>query len=208
MAEDFDATEAKVVLRAQMLALRAAIDAGHRDGAAALLSVFAPHIARLAEGGIVSGFWPIGSEIDLRPLMDALHGSGVPLALPVTVPERARGKGPSLRFRRWQPGDVLLSAPFGLKEPAADAETVAPRLMLVPLLAFDGAGNRLGYGKGHYDSAIAAHAAKGALVTVGVAFADQQVRHVPVEDHDAPLDFVLTERALLPLRPPAPPGED
>jgi len=185
-----------------MLAVRASFELPLRAVAAATLAARAADIAAIEEGGIVSGFWPIGAEIDIRPLMAALHGLGVPLALPVTVPKVKAGGGPSLLFRRWRPEDGLVPAAFGLREPAASAETVTPRLMLVPLLAFDRAGGRLGYGKGHYDSAITALSAAGPLIALGVAFAAQEVPAVPMEPHDRRLDGVLTENGLVDCRPP------
>lgn len=140
----------------------------------------------LPEGAIVSGFWPIRDEIDIRPLMDALRQRGHPLCLPAIAE-------PHLEFRRLERDSELVPAGFGTLEPAPSAEKMRPDVMLMPLSGFDGAGNRLGYGKGHYDTAIAAIEREGPLLCIGVAFAVQEVDRVPFEAHDKPLNGILTE---------------
>ena len=144
------------------------------------------------EGTVVSAYWPLGDEIDPRPLMEALHLRGHRLALPAI-----RAAGRPLDFRAWLPGDPLTSAGFGIQEPAATAPSVAPRVLLVPLLAFDAAGYRLGYGGGFYDRSLALLRAAGDTLAVGLAYADQQVAAVPREATDQPLDLVVTERDVI-----------
>jgi 5-formyltetrahydrofolate cyclo-ligase len=141
---------------------------------------------------VVSAYWPLGDEIDPRPLMEALHLRGHRLALPAI-----RAAGRPLDFRAWLPGDPLISAGFGIQEPAATAPSVAPRVLLVPLLAFDAAGYRLGYGGGFYDRSLALLRAAGDTLAVGLAYADQQVAAVPREATDQPLDLVVTERGVI-----------
>lgn len=136
----------------------------------------------------VSGFWPIREEIDVRPLLEALAARGNVCALPVIV-----GRGRPLVFRRWRPGDTLEAASFGLKEPPASAPEVAPRVLLVPLLAFDGSGRRLGYGAGFYDRTLARLRARSAVLAVGIAYAGQRFESVPAGADDEPLDWVVTE---------------
>lgn len=138
-------------------------------------------------GAVVSGFWPIGEEIDIRPLLQALHARGHVIALPVT-PRR----GNPLSFRTWQPGDVLQPERFGTFRPVG-TECV-PDFLLVPLLAFDRRGYRLGYGAGFYDRTLATLPRRFAL---GVAYAVQQVEAVPTEPHDVRLDAVATERGVI-----------
>jgi len=138
-------------------------------------------------GQIVSGFWPIGDEIDIRPLLLALAGRGHVLALPAT-PRR----GDPLTFHRWRPGERLIPERFGTFRPEADP--VVPDLLLVPLLAFDRAGWRLGYGGGFYDRTLAGLPGRR---TIGCAFAAQQIEQVPVEAHDRRLDAVATEEGVL-----------
>lgn len=142
----------------------------------------------LPKGAVVAGYWPLRDELDVRGLLRELHDEGFVCVLPVV-----RGPDRPLLFRRWQPGDKLTEGAFGIAEPAADRPALTPVVVLVPLLAVDGAGRRLGYGKGFYDRTIHALRAAGPLVAIGVCFEAQRVREVPVEPHDQRLDWVLTE---------------
>jgi 5-formyltetrahydrofolate cyclo-ligase len=142
-------------------------------------------------GTIVSGFWPIRSEADIRPLMFAMREKGARLCLPVVLDRQ------TIVFRDLVRGAEMVSTGFGTAGPGEEAEVLDPQLMLVPLSAFDAAGNRIGYGAGHYDRAIARLAAKEMTPRlIGVAFACQQVDRVPAEPHDVPLDAILTENGL------------
>jgi 5-formyltetrahydrofolate cyclo-ligase len=140
----------------------------------------------------VSAYWPLADEFDPRPLFLELHGRGHPIGLPVVV-----GRGVPLAFRRWEPGMELVRGSFRVLTPAADAPEIIPKLLLVPLLAFDRAGYRLGYGGGFYDRTIATLRAAGPAIAVGVAFAAQEVPAVPRDDTDQPLDWIVTEREAI-----------
>ncbi|NKE45983.1 5-formyltetrahydrofolate cyclo-ligase [Roseomonas frigidaquae] len=140
-------------------------------------------------GAVVAGFWPMGAEIDIRPLLLALHEKGHRIALPVT-PKR----GQPLHFRQWQPGDTLARGPLGTSQPGRDAAALTPDWLLVPLLAFDRAGHRLGYGGGYYDRTLSSLPGAYAL---GVAYAAQEVDEVPVGVDDAPLAAIATERGVI-----------
>lgn len=144
--------------------------------------------------GPVAGYWPLRSEIDPRPILEILADRGVTLALPVCSPQ-------GLLFRAWQPWQPLVPAGFGTLGPPETAAEVTPRVLLVPLAAFDRAGHRIGYGKGHYDGAIARLSAAGALTTIGLALACQEVASVPAENHDQRLDVVVTQSEV--IRPQA-----
>jgi 5-formyltetrahydrofolate cyclo-ligase len=184
---------AKSALRAAALARRNAMPVAERAAASAAIAARALPIVRaaVAEGfAPVSAFLPIRSEVDTRPLLEALAAEGVPLALPAVTPG-------GLVFRGWKPGDALVRASFGLSEPPASAPELAPRLLLVPLAAFDRSGGRIGYGKGHYDTAIARLASQNTIRTIGIAFAYQEVEEVPMEPHDRRLDLVVTENDVL-----------
>jgi 5-formyltetrahydrofolate cyclo-ligase len=140
-------------------------------------------------GAVVAGFWPMGTEIDIRPLLHALAERGHALALPVT-PRR----GQPLVFHRWRPGEALVAGPLGTRQPAAGTEAVRPDWLLVPLLAFDRAGRRLGYGGGYYDRTLAALPGADSL---GCAFAAQEVPEVPAGPGDALLRRVATEAGII-----------
>jgi 5-formyltetrahydrofolate cyclo-ligase len=146
-------------------------------------------------GVIVSGFMPLKSEINPLPLMKALAEAGAQLALPVVA-----GRGKPLIMRKWQWGAPLVPGVWGIREPASEAPQVDPDILLVPLLAFDRAGYRIGYGAGYYDLTITQLRAKKPVTAIGIAFAAQEVAHVPRTSFDAPLDLVLTEQATIDLR--------
>lgn len=138
---------------------------------------------------VVAGTMPIGSELDPRPLMRHLEAFGARLALPRTPP-----LGQPLTFHAWTPGTRLSQGPFGIEEPAPDAELLSPDLVLVPLLAFDRRGARLGSGGGYYDVTLRALRRQGPVFALGVGYAGQEVPCVPSEPHDERLDAIVTER--------------
>jgi 5-formyltetrahydrofolate cyclo-ligase len=185
-----DVVEAKRALRAQALAKRKALPAEDARRAARAVRDRALAEVPLPRGALVAGYWPMPDELDIRPLLEALAKRGHALALPVVV-----ARGHPLAFRAWKPGDPLEKAGFGLSVPRREAPQVTPTALLVPLLAFDAAGHRIGFGAGFYDMTIAALRAKGPLLAVGVAFAAQEVSMIPTEPFDAALDWLVTERA-------------
>ena len=144
-------------------------------------------------GPCVAVYLPIGSEIDPRPLMGKLTDAGAKLALPCVLADG------SMVYRAYTRGDMLEQRPFGLLEPNAEVPEVQPTLVSTPLLAFDRTGNRLGYGKGHYDRALSKLREQGRVFVCGLAFFGQEVEQVPAEAHDVPLDWVMTERGSIPL---------
>lgn len=183
VAPHFDSQ--KKILRAAALARRADCDE-------TLAPALADHVLRELPpppGAAISGYLSVGSEIDIRPLLDALFQRGHRVLLPVT-PRR----GEPLVFRRWRPGDLMVTERFGTTAPAGDAAPGVPEWLFVPLLAFDQHGHRLGYGGGFYDRTLAAlpHA-----VAIGCAYAAQQVDAVPTGPYDAQLRAVATERGIL-----------
>jgi 5-formyltetrahydrofolate cyclo-ligase len=127
--------------------------------------------------------------------MRKLASAGAKLALPVID---ARGK--PLILRAFTFGDALNSGQWGIREPKPEAPEVAPDIMLVPLLAFDRTGHRVGYGAGYYDRTIAKFRAMKTVVAVGIAYAAQEIEAVPITERDARLDLVLTERDVIDLR--------
>ena len=178
-----DLTEAKRAARAHALAVRAGFDPGCGAALAARVLREVPP----PPGTVVSGFWPMGQEIDIRPLLHALHERGHPIVLPET-PKR----GNPLIFRLWRPGDVLVAERFGTMRPTGEARL--PDFLLVPLLAFDRHGNRLGYGAGYYDRTLVTLPGRFRL---GVAYAAQELDEVPADHYDARLDAVATECGVI-----------
>ena len=183
----------KAQLRQQMTVLRAELDARDPDAGETLAGKFPMKLLQ-RYGPVVSAYWPIGSEIDPLPLIRRLkHEGDADICLP-----RVEADG-TMTFRAWAPGNPLDERPFGLREPPAEAEIVSPTLVLTPLLGFDRSGNRLGYGKGHYDRALETLRAKGRVFVCGLALFGQEVDAVPAEPHDIPLDWVMTERGSIPI---------
>lgn len=171
-------------------AAAAARKAAHEGGAGAARAAEA-HLGRLLAGFgpvAVSGYLPIRSEIDPRPAMAAHPG-------PVGVPVIA-GPGLPLRFRGWTPGAALVPGPFGALVPAEGADLI-PRVLIVPLLAWDRRGFRLGYGGGFYDRTLAALRAEGPVTAVGFAYGGQEMAEVPVDAYDQRLDALVTEDGVL-----------
>ena len=186
--------EEKATVRRDALTRRNALPADLRAQAAeALASRRFP--VPVAPGAIVSGFMPLKSEINPLPLMRKLAGAGAKLALPVVD---ARGK--PLILRAFTFGDTLNSGQWGIREPGSEAPEVEPDVMLVPLLAFDRTGHRVGYGAGYYDRTIAKFRAMKTVLAIGIAFAAQEIDAVPITERDARLDLVLTERDVIDLR--------
>ncbi|WP_038036759.1 5-formyltetrahydrofolate cyclo-ligase [Thermopetrobacter sp. TC1] len=150
-------------------------------------------LRRLAvpEGAVVAGYHAVGQELDVIPLLRALDQAGFITALPV-VPEET---GPLL-FHRWRPGEPLKEGRFAVPVPAF-AAPVTPQVVIVPLLGFDRRGFRLGQGGGHYDRTLAHLRANGDIVAIGAAYSGQELDRVPREAHDAPLDWILTDRETI-----------
>jgi 5-formyltetrahydrofolate cyclo-ligase len=134
----------------------------------------------------------LGDEIDVRPLLQALHDDGYAVGLPVTPAEPE-----PLGFRRWTPGTPLQPGPFGTAQPASTVPPLEPDALLVPLLAVDADGYRLGYGGGYYDRTLAALRDRRRVIAIGVGFEAQRVEHLPRDAQDHRLDWLLTEQRLL-----------
>jgi 5-formyltetrahydrofolate cyclo-ligase len=188
--------DSKAALRREAMARRDALPADARKAAAEAIAV-RPFPLAIAPGTIVSGFMPLKSEINPLPQMRKLAEAGATLALPVVA-----GRGKPLIMRAWQWGEPLADGVWSIREPKPEAAEVEPDILLVPLLAFDRAGHRIGYGAGYYDLTIAQLRARKAVTAVGLAFAAQEVPAVPATPRDARLDLVLTERAVIEFKGP------
>jgi 5-formyltetrahydrofolate cyclo-ligase len=189
-----DPTSLKAGLRAEALAKRDALPADMRAAAAEAIAARAFPVA-VTPATIVSGFMPMKTEINPLPLMRKLADMGAKLALPAIA-----GRGKPLIMRAYAFGDELARGQWGIREPKPEPGEVAPDILLVPLLAFDRAGHRIGYSAGYYDMTINALRARKPTLAVGLAFAAQEIREVPITPRDARLDFVLTERETIDFR--------
>jgi 5-formyltetrahydrofolate cyclo-ligase len=186
--------ERKAELRKEYRARRAALPVVEQSAAAQAIAVRGLPVA-IKAGSVVSGYSPIKSEISPLPLLRLAADAGAQLALPVV-----QGRGTPLIMRAWSFGETLGSGVWGIREPKPEAPEVFPDVLIVPILAFDRAGYRLGYGAGYYDMTIARLRGMKPVTAVGIAFAAQEIAKLPKTPRDARLDLVLTEREVIDLR--------
>jgi 5-formyltetrahydrofolate cyclo-ligase len=184
----------KRVLRAAAQARRDALPPDARLAAAEATAARKFPLA-ITPGTIISGFMPLKSEINPLPLLQKLAEAGARLALPAIA-----GRGKPLIMRAWEFGAPLDRGQWGIREPKPDAPEVEPDILLVPLLAFDREGFRLGYGAGYYDMTIHRLRALKPVTAVGIAIAAQEVPKIPTTPRDERLDLVLTEREVIDMR--------
>jgi 5-formyltetrahydrofolate cyclo-ligase len=182
----------KTDLRRDALARRAALAPEIRAMFSRRLVAEGLALARRFDAASVSVFYPIRDEPDTLALLDALSARGFTTALPVTG-----ARGEALVFRRWRPGEPTIPGQMRIPEPSADAPALDPDLVFTPLAVFDRRGHRIGYGAGHYDRTLAGLRARKRVAAVGVAYSVSEVEEIPVEPHDEPLDFILTEIELI-----------
>ncbi len=186
--------EIKDRLRQEAFERRNALDPNWRRQASRAIAERALALPELEDVQPVGGYWPIRSEVDPRPIMRALVKRGQTVALSQIL-------HPKLSWREWRPGAVLVKGGFGVREPGPDAPECFPRALLVPLAAFDRRGGRLGYGKGHFDRSIAALSKMHPVLTVGLAYAAQEIERTPAEEHDRRLDLIVTEAEVIRAEP-------
>jgi 5-formyltetrahydrofolate cyclo-ligase len=189
----------KAALRSTALQRRESISAATRAAAAEAVAARPLPIdlaaAAAVSAAVVSGFWPIRSEINPLPLLRRFAAAGARLALPTIVQ-----RGQPLRFRGFAFGEELAHGQWGIREPKPDAPELDPDVLLVPLAAFDRRGHRIGYGAGYYDLTLKALRAVKSITAIGLAFALQELDAIPALPHDARLDLVLTEREVIDCR--------
>jgi 5-formyltetrahydrofolate cyclo-ligase len=184
----------KAALRRAALARRDALPPAERMAAALAIAKRGLPV-KVMPGNVVSGFSPLKSEVSPLPLLRRFADAGAGLALPVVA-----GRGQPLVMRAWSFGAPLVSGVWGIREPPADAPEVFPDILIVPLLAFDRHGHRIGYGAGYYDMTIARLRAMKPVTAIGIAFAAQEIAAVPATPRDARLDLVLTEHGAIDFR--------
>lgn len=185
-------TTDKAALRTELADIRAEAAARDPDAAEKLADVF-PMKLFDRYGPVVAGYIAIKDELSPEHLIAQLKQAGASIALP-----RLNGQN-TMEFRLWEHGTALVPGKFGLMEPPETAPLATPSLVLVPLLGFDARGTRLGYGQGHYDRALAALREDGRAFACAVAYKAQMLDDLPVEPHDQPLDWAVTEQGSVPL---------
>ena len=167
-------------------------EAEHHPDAAEKLAAHCQLLLNIYGRGVYAAYLPIRSEISPLPLIVSLHYAGASTVMPVTPAD-----GQPLSFRRWAVGDALEDGPYGTRQPLAGSTPILPDVILAPLLAFDSAGWRLGYGGGFYDRTITNFVALGHKTRViGLAYDGQKLDNVPVGPYDMPLDAVLCPSGL------------
>lgn len=188
--------DAKQTLRQTVLARRDGLTPEWRAQASQALARHGQAALDLSAGMVVAGFLPIRSEVDPRPLMAGLHTQGARLCLPAILDRE------TIVFRQYHPDMKLVEMALKTQGPGPEAPELLPDVILLPLAGFDAMGNRLGYGAGFYDRAIAKMAAQGHHPRlIGLAFAIQSLPQIPAEPHDRPIEAILTEDGLTPLGP-------
>ena len=185
---DGEIATAKAVLRVMMTEARAGIEPAVRQDAAATVVDIWRGAPLTDPPATIAGFWPMRQEIDIRPLLLLLFDVGHQLALPVVT-----RRGQPLKFRAWRPADTLVAGPFGTLQPEATRAEVEPDLVLVPFLAADRDGYRLGYGAGYYDRTLEDLRTRRPVQAVGIGFDLQRLDAVPRDAGDQRLDWLLTE---------------
>ena len=191
LSDKQDPADAKAALRKDAAKMRVAAAAQHLSAGDDVASFAAGLIDRFGAGHYAA-YLPIRSELSPLPLVTALADNGVVTAMPITP-----DPGLPLVFHQWAPGDALDDGPYGTAQPMASAPRITPDVILAPMLAFDDACWRLGYGGGFYDRTIGGLRDAGHVVTViGIAYDEQHVDQVPVGPYDMALDGVLTPSGL------------
>ncbi len=189
-ADTASPSEEKARLREVQIRRRAALAAAADTEAAIRARDYLLADPSLSPGQVVSAYWPLVGEFDTREILRALHARGHVCALPVTGP-----RGSALVFRRWTPETALEIGRFRVATPPATAPEVRPQVLLVPLLAIDRRGLRLGYGGGYYDRTLAALRGDGGPgpVAIGIGFAGQEIVRVPAGPNDIALDGFVSD---------------
>lgn len=183
-----DLADIKAAARKAGFARRKAAHSARGDAPARLLcDVLAGH-----RGAVLAGYMPIRTEIDPLPAMTAAAAHG-PVCVPVI-----EGEGRPLLFSRWTPDCAMKDGPFGARIPQVD-DFITPEVLIVPLVAFDRVGGRLGYGGGFYDRTLEILRAQGTVLAIGFAYGAQEAEGVPLESTDQPLDMIVTESEVIAL---------
>jgi 5-formyltetrahydrofolate cyclo-ligase len=180
----------KSALRQSFLERRLQMLPNDRAGAAqAVFDTFFKQVP-LAANSVVAGYWPVKAELDALLILRELLRKGHACALP-----HVTGEGAPLLFRQWDETMPMTTGKYGITEPASK-ESVVPDIILVPLLAFDAKGHRLGYGAGFYDRTIARLKKQKSVRTIGLAYEMQLYGTLPAEENDVKMDMIITDRNI------------
>ena len=182
----------KKAARLAAAAVRAVTHETLKASASSILAERGLPVAHNAQNQVVSIFHSFGTEISTFELFDKLVADGWTTALPIVV-----AKNTPLVFRRWAPGEPLVSGIWGIQIPPETAREVQPDVLLVPLLAFDRSGYRLGYGGGFYDRTLEKLRAVKKITAIGLAYSGQEVDAVLRDEHDQQLDWIMTEQETI-----------
>jgi 5-formyltetrahydrofolate cyclo-ligase len=181
----------KTALRAEASAVRRKVWLKLGAEARRALAVRGGALIEAMQAISAAGYFPVHDELDPVPLLHALHARGLRTALPAMQPGR------NLAFREWRPGAPLKRGKYGVQEPGGECLELTPDVVLVPLLAFDAKGGRLGYGAGYYDAALRRIRKSARVTAIGIAFDEQEFPEVPQEPQDERLDLVLTPSRVI-----------
>ena len=182
----------KQKLRKYFLEKRNKISFQHANLVSDKISKYSEEISQLYQPSVIAGFYPFRNEINLIPLMKRFFLDGYKICLPITP-----AKHQALKFREWAPEIELVKGKYGILEPNKTSKVLEPDLLLVPLLAYDTFGNRLGYGGGFYDRTLNQLLSnKGDAISIGVAFKFQKCQKLPTEEYDIPLNSILNEDGI------------
>ena len=190
---DINSSKSKINLRKKFFELRKNISSEYALFASKKISNKAGDIVKIYKPNVIAGFYPFNHEVNTLPLMSKLYSLGVELCMPIT-PENNK----PLKFKEWHPKSVLQKGRFGILEPPKASRTIQPDLLLVPLLAYDKFGNRLGYGGGFYDRTLKELLMLNKYTTsIGLAFESQKCNKLPKDSYDVPLNSLLNEKGFL-----------
>ena len=182
-----DVAAQKNRIRAYSKKKRALLSASATSAAADLTENFMEALTIIGDGSI-AGYWPISTEFDVKPLLQKLSCAGITVSLPAVISDQKR-----LVFQGWSENMQLVEGPYGTLQPVGSSALIAPDIMMIPLLAFDSAGGRLGYGGGYYDRTLAELRKEKKVIAVGIAYAGQEINEVPTCSSDQRLDWIVTE---------------
>lgn len=182
-----DLTDVKAAARKAAFARRKKAHSETRSalGVAHLISVLTEH-----KGKAIAGYMPIRTEINPLPAMAAMAAWS-----PIGVPY-IQGEGQALKFANWRPDSEMVDGPFGAQVPAA-LDFITPEVVVVPLVAFDLNGGRLGYGGGFYDRTLEGLRAERPTLAIGYAYSAQEAEALPLEPTDQPLDAIVTDEGVI-----------